>query len=82
MIKFTAQGNQGTTLIGLGLTEANVARLRAGQPMRIHLRDLGFVGVIASLEIGIFLGADEETLLAHIRPFMDAQTVVSEVPPR
>lgn len=57
MIKFTSTGKK-TTLIGLGISEENVRRLKNAQPILVKGTELGFEW----LEIIIFYGRDEQEL--------------------
>jgi len=72
LIKFTTMGDR-STLIGLGITEENVRRLKEGDPIFIKGKELGFDW----LEIIIFYGQDEDRLtkmikeLASIDVFID-----------
>jgi len=69
MIKFTANRPDGKILIGLGLSDENIKRLREGKPMLVNLADLG---ITLNAEIFIFTGKDEQSmkkdLSKHIRP--------------
>lgn len=58
MIKFTAKGD-GRQLVGLGITEENVKRLREGLPILVRLKDLDIQG---DIEITIFYGHDEAAI--------------------
>jgi hypothetical protein len=40
VIRFLASSTDGAPLVGLGLSDDNFARLRAGQPIYLRLRDL------------------------------------------
>lgn len=63
MIKFAASLKDGGLLIGLGLTDENVARLKAGQPMHITLAEMIASDVLArEVRIIIFHGKDEDTI--------------------
>lgn len=75
MIKFTASGN-GVTLIGLGLEPGNIDRMQRGQPVRVKLSDLGFVGAVGAVQILIFTGVSREAMEQAVTPFIGADTVV------
>ena len=75
MIKFTASGN-GVVTIGLGLEPENIARMQAGDPVRVSLSDLGFTGVVGTLQIVIFTGPDREAMFHALVPFMNSDTAI------
>jgi len=75
MIKFTASG-RGVTLVGLGLEPGNLARMQAGQPVRVRLSDLGFTGAAGAIQIMIFTGASAADMEAQLQPFIGPETVV------
>jgi len=62
MIKFTAGGKGGRTLVGLGITEKNVERLKLGHPIHIMGIEMGL-----PFDITIFYGKDEQTIAADLR---------------
>jgi len=62
LIKFTSIGEK-STLVGLGISEENVKRLKEGMPIFIKGKDLGFDW----LEIVIFYGRDEDELVKTVR---------------
>ncbi len=49
MIKFKTTGPDGSPGFGFGLSEENIRRLKAGQPIRINLEDLGMKGTVVIL---------------------------------
>jgi hypothetical protein len=67
MIKFTASGN-GITIVGLGLEHGNLDRLKDGQPIRVKLSDLGFVGAT---------GKDAVSMQRDLSQFIGPDTVVN-----
>jgi len=75
MLKFTASG-VGRTIVGLGLEAANITRLQQGQPMRVRLADLGFVGAVGAVEIFIFAGQDAASMREDLAQFIGPDTVV------
>lgn len=78
MIKFTASGND-TTIIGLGLEEGNITRLQAGQPIRVKLSDLGFVGAMGATQIMIFAGKDAASMQRDLAQYIGPDTVVHKI---
>lgn len=44
MIKFRKENNNGVTLLGFGLSEENIKRLKQGEPIYFHLDELGIEG--------------------------------------
>lgn len=79
MIKFTASGKD-VILVGLGLTPENITRMQAGQPIRVRLKELGFTGPIAAMQIMIFTGESEQAMQAQLKPFIGPDTVVHTEP--
>ena len=77
MVKFTASGN-GRTVIGLGLEAANIVRMCAGDPVRVRLSDLGFTGVMGTVDIMIFTATDVPAMRAMLAPMIGPETVVHE----
>lgn len=73
MIKFTAATGEGSSLIGLGLTEENLRRLGAGQPIVVKLAEL-LPGV--QIEVLIFAGRDEYDLTERLASFIGPDTTV------
>lgn len=73
MIKFTATTGEGTPLIGLGLSEENLRRLRAGQPIMLKLGDL-LPGV--QIEVLIFAGRDEYDLTERLASLIGPETTI------
>ncbi len=56
MIKFVSRPRKNKApLVGLGLSEENIKRLKQGRPIRLDLKDLG----LRPTEIMIFYGATE-----------------------
>jgi len=76
MVKFIGHGYNGITLIGLGLEAENIKRLQAGQPIRVRLRDLGFVGAVSSIELFIFADDDAAAMRKKLAQFIGPETVV------
>jgi hypothetical protein len=59
-IKFTGTGPGGRTVVGLGLSFTNLNRLKADQPIRVDLRELGLPG--PPHEVVIFAGETEAVM--------------------
>jgi hypothetical protein len=73
MVKFTAGTENGRTLIGLGLSEGNIQRLKEGKPIHVHLEELNLP---YKAEVMIWYGADEQALQKEIQEFIGPNTVV------
>lgn len=80
MVKFSATSD-GVTMIGLGLEAENIRRLKLGQPIRVKLSDLGFVGAVGMVQIVIFTGENAETMRRDLAPMIRPDTVVHEIQP-
>jgi hypothetical protein len=59
MVKFTATTPDGKPIIGFGLTEGNLVRLRKGEPIKV---DLAAMGVPGGGSVMIFYGKDEHAI--------------------
>jgi hypothetical protein len=64
MLKFTGQ-RRGRVFVGLGLSDLNLRRLRADQPIVVDLVALGLPG--PPQEVLLFAGPTEEAMVAHLR---------------
>lgn len=74
MIKFSGVNHAagaGSRLLGLGLTERNVALLMAGRPISVPLDDIGF----ADTQLLIVYGADEDAIKTELSPYLSPGTV-------
>lgn len=72
MIKFVAtRKDGGGKLVGLGIEEGNVERLREGKPIHLDLRDMG---IEQPIEILIFYGKTFKDLEALVRPHVGPDT--------
>lgn len=71
MIKAIATTDDGP-LVLFGLSHANLDRLKAGQPIRVDMTELGGQG-----EILIFAGATEATMAAELADFIGPATTVT-----
>lgn len=63
MIKFIANGKNGGQVIGFGLSEENVKRMKSGDPVYLHLDELGIEGI----DVTIFYGQTEKTIVDDLR---------------
>jgi hypothetical protein len=63
MIKFVAQGKNGQTIVGLGLSEGNIKRLKQGDPMYFSLEELGIEGI----DVTIVYGETEDAIKADFK---------------
>lgn len=79
MIKFTTSGN-GIIVVGLGLEDENVERMRRGAPVRVRLSDLGFTGTLGTVQIVLFTGTDAATMQRDLAPLIGPETVVHVEP--
>jgi len=66
MIKFRAG-----ELLGFGISEENVKRLKAGQPIKINLAEMGLSG-----EMLIFYKPTDEELVESMKPYIGKETVI------
>jgi len=74
MVKFTASKDD-SIIVGLGIEEGNVERLREGRPIMVKLKDMGFAEPI---EIMIFYGKTEADLVALVQPYLGNDTVIQD----
>src|SRR5688572_26243379 len=77
MIKFKLQHPTRGILLGIGLTEANIQRMKADQPAIIRLEEMG----LRKGEIVILYGVDEADLLKQLKPHMGKETQIIGTPP-
>lgn len=63
MIKTLISKPNGTRVVGLGISEGNVAKLKQGQPIYIHLDELGIEGV----DVLIHYGETEASIMAEFQ---------------
>ena len=63
MIKFAAQGKDGTTLVGFGLSEQNVEKLKAGQPIHVEGSQVG----LEKVQVLIFYGKTEKEMYDNLK---------------
>ena len=68
MVKFRADG-----LIGFGLSEANVKKLKEGSPISIDMDEMGFPGIKAM----IFYGETEEKIQRDLAEYITPETKYS-----
>lgn len=75
MVKFTASSSDGRRkLIGFGITNGNIRKLRKGQPIHVAGEEIGVPG----LDFTIFWGRDEAQLEREMRPFIGPDTHVTD----
>ena len=72
MIKFITTNDKGEPGFGFGLSEENIKRLKAGQPIKINLADLGLKGIVV-----IFYGRTENEMVLAMKPFIGKDTKVN-----
>lgn len=53
MIKHLTTLKNGTRLVGLGLSEGNVGKLKEGKPIYLHLDELGIEGIDVLIHYGV-----------------------------
>lgn len=75
MIKFLAHAGDGH-LVGLGLSDENVRRLKLGQPIVVHLQGM-VPGLDRALDVMIFTGADEAAMAATLSDLIGPDTKIS-----
>lgn len=72
MIKFMSTKGE-TILVGLGISEGNVERLKQGKPIVVKLKELG---AKEDIEVMIFYGKTEEDMAETLRPYIGEHTKV------
>lgn len=79
MVKFQATSPDGRTILGLGLSHANLDLLRAGKPIHFNAEQMGLAALQLN-EILIFAGDTEESMRADLEKHgaIDELTVVIE----
>lgn len=71
MVKFTAAGPDGP-IIGLGISEGNVERLKAGQPILVDLKTMGF----QEGSIMIFYGESNAAMFQELKARVGPHTLI------
>lgn len=72
MIKYKVTGDDGTMAIGFGISEENVKRLKAGQPILVDLNEMGI-----NANLMIFYRETDEQLIESVKPYIGKDTKVS-----
>jgi hypothetical protein len=62
MIKFVRTGKDGKPLVGLGLSAANIQKLKEDKPILLDLKELGMEG-----QLFIFTGDTEQSMLNDLK---------------
>jgi hypothetical protein len=75
MVKFTAKGDNGRTVLGFGVNEENVQRLKADEPIKVRLDDPKGINLGLPIDIMIFYGETQEALVEGCEPMFTDQTV-------
>lgn len=73
MIKFTAGTQNGRTLIGIGISAENVARLKQGKPIHVSLEELNLPW---KADVMLMYGDTEQVMAETLKEFIGPQTVV------
>ncbi len=72
MVKWRGIGNEGSTVIGFGLSDGNIERLRSGDPIYFPLQQLG--SDLPDVDVVIAFGESEEHIFSELkRLFKEAQ---------
>ena len=71
MVKFVANGEGDKPMLGLGLSEENVQRLKEGHPIRI---DGPKIHPSIRCDILIFYGKDEQAMYDDLKSGVDSET--------
>ena len=71
MIKFKAQGSDGP-LLGFGLSEENIQKLKQGQPIAVDLAEMG----CSRGRVLIFYGRTEKEMAQDLREFIGPETIM------
>ena len=74
MIKFKIDGAE-KPLIGFGITEENVKRLKSGMPILVNLQEMGI-----NADILICYGETELELIKTLKPYISDKTVIKNKP--
>lgn len=73
MIKFTASGPSGRTLIGLGLSARNIERMKAGKLIHLNLEELNLHW---KADIMLLYGETEQEIATELKEFIGPDTIV------
>jgi hypothetical protein len=80
MIKATGRMPDGRVLMVLGLSEANIQRLKAGEPIYFDMAALKFAPTDRLGAVTVFYGEDEAAMTRTIHGLIGPQTTVIAVP--
>jgi len=70
MLKFSGRKNDGGRIVGLGLSDGNLQRLREGKPILFNLATLGLM----DCDVLIFWGATEELMAEQMAQLVGPDT--------
>jgi hypothetical protein len=73
MVKAKLTGDGGKTLLLFGLSEVNIRRLKAGEPIKVDLTEMGLEG-----EMLIFYGESERDMALMLKPYINEDTVIHD----
>lgn len=72
MIRFRATAEDGSTVIGLGITDGNIDRLRQGRPIWVEGGSVGVPGV----KVVIYWGRDEYDATEQVSALLGPDTQI------
>jgi hypothetical protein len=78
MMRFAGDKPDGTRVIGLGITSANVARMAQGEPIIVNTEQFGLADV--KIEFMIFYGRTLEELNQQFAPLIGPNTQIHQDP--
>ena len=73
MVKFTVLGANGRTLLGIGLSQENLDRLKQGQPIIFTSEEISLPW---KADILIMFGNTESDMKKELKPFLGPDTQV------
>lgn len=79
MVKAVARTNDGKLILILGVSEGNVERMKAGEPIYFDMDQLGFPKENIK-HVTMFYGKDEGELTRAIKDLIGPETKVNVIP--
>jgi len=80
LVKAVARLSDGSCLLVLGISQGNVDRLRAGDPIYVDVTALKVPATATISKVTIFYGATEAELARTVRTLIGPETTVFTIP--
>lgn len=74
MIKFTGIGDNGRKMLGIGLSEGNIQKLKEGKPIHFSAEEVKMAG----FDVLIMHGATEQEIVKQLTPWMKGAKITTQ----